>query len=90
MKRATMTKASTTQRNAWIRAISCIKTAKPRLNKVRASYGEAEEPMAACLIQMVPKTKKQLSNRTKRIVGTDPADDLRRSLFRNLMVSRGN
>ena len=79
-----MTKASTTQRNGWIRAISCIKTAKPRLNRVRASYGDAEEPMATCLIQMVPKTKKQLSNRTKRIVGTDPADNLRRSFLRYL------
>ena len=79
-----MTKASTTQRNVWIRTISCIKTAKPRLNRVRASYGEAEEPMATCLIQMVPKTKKQLSNRTKRIVGTDSADNLRRSFLRYL------
>jgi hypothetical protein len=79
-----MTKASTTQRNVWIRAMSCIKTAKPKLNRVRASYGEAEEPMAACLIQMAPKTKKQLSNRTKRIVGTDPVDNLRRSFLRYL------
>jgi hypothetical protein len=79
-----MTKASTTQRKVGIRAISCIKTAKPRLNRVSASYAEAEKPTAACLIQMVPKTKKQLSNRTKRIVGTDPADDLRRSLLRYL------
>jgi len=53
-----MTKASTTQRNVGIRAISCIKTAKPRLNRVSASYAEAEKPTAACLIQMVPKTKK--------------------------------
>ena len=84
MKRVTTTKPSTTQRNVWIRAMSCIKTAKPKLNRVRASYAEAEKPTAACLIQMVPKTKKQLSNRTKRIVGTDPADDLRRSFLKNL------
>ena len=64
--------------------MSCIKTANPRLNKVRALYTEAEKPTAACLIQIVPKTKKQLSNRTKRIVGTDPADNLRRSLLRHL------
>ena len=84
MQRATMTKASTSQRSVWIRAMSCIKTAKPKLNRVRASYGEAEDPMAACFIQMVPKTKEQLSNRTKRIAGTDPADNLRRSFLRYL------
>jgi hypothetical protein len=33
---------------------------------------------------MVPKTKQQLSNRTKSIVGTDPADNLRRSFLRYL------
>ena len=79
-----MTKASTTQRKVGIRAMSCIKTAKPRLNRVRASYTEAEKPTAACLIQMVPKTKKQLNNSTKRMVGTDPADNLRRSFLRYL------
>lgn len=79
-----MTQASTTQRNAGIRAMSCIKAARPRLNKVRASYGEGEDPMAAWLIQMVPKPKKQLSNRTNRIVGADPADSLRRSFLRYL------
>jgi len=84
MKRVTITKASTSQRIVGIRAMSCIKTANPRLNKVRALYTEAEKPTAACLIQIVPKTKKQLSNRTKRIVGTDPADNLRRSLLRHL------
>jgi hypothetical protein len=87
MKRVTMTKASTTQRNEGIRAMSCINTAKPRLNRVRASYAEAEEPMAAWLIQMVPKPKKQLSNRTNRIVGADPADNLRRSFLRYLSTS---
>ena len=79
-----MTKASTTQRKVGIRAMSCIKTAKPRLNRVRASNTEAEKPPAACLIQIVPKTRKQLSNRTKRIVDNDPADNLRRSLLRYL------
>jgi len=79
-----MTKASTTQRHVAVLAMSCIKTARPRLNRVRASYAEADKPGAACLIQMVPKTKKQLSNRTKRIVGADPADNLFRSFLRYL------
>jgi hypothetical protein len=35
-----------------------------------------------CLIQIVPKTKEQLRRRTKRIVVTAPADDLRRSLLK--------
>jgi hypothetical protein len=79
-----MTKASTNQRKVGIRAMSCIRTAKPRLNRVRASYTEAEKPKATCLIQIVPKTKEQLSNRTKRMVGADPADNLRRSFLRYL------
>ena len=79
-----MTKASTTQRKVGIRATSCIKTAKPRLNRVRASYAEAEEPIAAWLIQMVPKPKKQLSNSTNRIAGADPAGNLRCSFLRYL------
>jgi hypothetical protein len=84
MKRVTMTQASTNQRKLGIRAMSWVKMAIPRLNRVSASYTASEKPTAVCLIQIVPKTKEQLSRRTKRIVVTAPADDLRRSLLKYL------
>jgi hypothetical protein len=84
MKRVPRTQASTTQRKLGIRTMNWIKIANPRLNKVSASYTESEKPTAVCFIQIVPKTKKQLSNRTKRNVDAAPADDLRRSLLRLL------
>ena len=73
-----------TQRKLGIRAMSWIKIANPRLNRVSASYTASEKPTAVCLIQIVPKTKTQLSSKTKKIVVTAPADDLRRSLLKYL------
>jgi len=84
MNRVKMTNTTTTQRKIGIRVISCNKAANPRLNRVRASYTDPEKPTAACLIQIAPKTKKQLSNRTKRIVVVDSANNLRRSPLRYL------
>jgi hypothetical protein len=83
MKRVTTTQASTNQRKLGIR-MSCVKIANPRLNRVSASYTASEKPTAVCLIQIVPKTNEQLSRRTKRIVVTASADDLRRSLLKYL------
>ena len=84
MKRVTTTQASTTQRKLGILAMSWIKIANPRLNRVSASYTASEKPTAVFLIQIVPKTKKQLSSKTKKIVVTAPAEDLRRSLLKYL------
>jgi hypothetical protein len=67
-----------------IQISALVKIAVPRLNRVSGSYTASEKPTAVSLIQIVPKTKEQLSRRTKRIVVTAPADDLRRSLLKYL------
>jgi hypothetical protein len=66
--------------------MSWKKIANPKLNRVRASYTGSDKPSAICLIQIIPKTKKQPSNTKKRsvvAVSADPSfgDELFRSGF---------